>query len=439
MNSWVSRVLLAASIVPAAIQGATAAEMENAAFVGANMFTEAAGGFRTMLAAQKAADGGRQRILDKKLREAVASRNIAEMRRLAGLGADPNSYDGSALPPLAGAMIDHGDPEVVGALLDLGARADFKGPCDMTALHYAASYGRKNAAELLVAQHAVVDAKSCSGETPLVDAARDAKKDVFAYLLGLGADPNATDGAGKTPILLAANMLFFPDSRDILAFLLGDRRTDVNSRDKDGMTALKFAVKGNSAETVKLLLQASGIDVNDNGGEVTALFLAEVNGYEEIAQLLRTAGARGTPRVGMTTKLDGPLRLAAEPVGSDELDRRFSNTLDVDVQLDLNGDRTRVGAKAWICDPLMPHQPDGPPVNCQEIDYHFPQLRYDAASKGVFLGQRLVARDRGYWGGIKMEKGLKLDYNVIRRRVDNGADLKWTEAMEVSIIEKTMR
>jgi len=418
-------IVLAGLIVSAALQTGFAGELEASALSGASSMIEASAGFRALLAAP---GGPRQEILDKKLRDAVASKNVVEMRRLVGLGADPNSYDGSALPPLAGAMIDHGDPDVVGALLDLGAKADFKGPCDMTPLHYAASYGRRGAAEILVARHAVVDAKSCDGSTPLVEAAANAKKDVFGYLLGLGADPNATDRDGRTSILLAARMVFFPESRDILALLLGDRRADVNSKDQDGMTALKLVVKGKDSDAVKLLLQAPGIDVNDNSGGVTALFLAEADGNEDIAALLRAAGARGAARVAAALKAAAPLRLAAEPLGSDELDRRFSNTLDVDVQLDLNDARTRVLAKAWICDPLMPHQPDGPPINCQEIDYVFPQLRYDAASKGIFLGERLIARDRGYWSGIKLEKGLRLDHRVVRRPA---------EAMEVAIIEKT--
>ena len=48
---------------------------------------------------------------------------------------------------------------------------------------------------------------------------------------------------------------------------------------------------GVNAAVVKLLLKAPGLDVNDNSAGVSALFIAELDDYKEIAELLRKAGA----------------------------------------------------------------------------------------------------------------------------------------------------
>jgi|GEM_PF-5369681 len=293
MTRKILGIAAAALLVSAPARFAAAGELENAASSGAGALARAAAGAKILLAAP--ADDpatARQKLLDGKLLQAVSSIDVAEIRRLVAMGANPNAYDGHNMTPLTQAAWDHGDLDVLGALLDLGAQVDFKGTCDTTALQAAAAQGRLEAAQFLVARHAAVDAKSCVGETALVEAAANGKKDVFAYLLGLGADPNASDWEGKTPLVLSVGLPVLPEHNDILAALLADRRTNVNAADHDGMTALKLAVKANSAALVSLLLAAPGVDVNDNAGGTTALFLAELDQRLDIAQLLRAAGAK---------------------------------------------------------------------------------------------------------------------------------------------------
>lgn len=281
-------VAIASLIVPVSIRFAAAGEMEKASFGGEAALSQALAGIKALMEDP----GNRQKMLDEKLRQAVSSLKIDEIRRLVAMGADPNASDSYNFSPLTTAVVSHGDPEVINVLLSLGAKADLKGTCDNTALHYAATYGRLEAAQILVAHHAIVDAKACLGETPLVEAVANGKTDLVAYLMGLKADPNANDWQGKTPLMLALNLFTLPERDDILALVLGDKRTDVNRRDNDGMTALKQTVKSGSADMVKKLLAVPGIDVNDNGGDVTALFLAELDHKDEIAQLLRAAGAK---------------------------------------------------------------------------------------------------------------------------------------------------
>jgi ankyrin repeat protein len=289
-------IAAAALLVSTTPRLAAAGELENQAFSGAASLTEAAAGFKAILAAEPGNDPAtqRQKLLDEKLLSAVSTVNVAEVRRLIGMGANPNAYDGYKMTPLTQAVWDHGDLDVLGALLELGAQVDFKGTCDTTALQAAGAQGRLEAAQFLVAHHATVDAKSCVGETALVGAAANGKTDVFTYLLGLGADPNATDWEGKSTFLLAANLYVAPEHNDILAALLADKRTNVNAEDKDGMTALKTAAKSNNIGVVKLLLADPAVDVNNGDGGTTALFLAELNKYDDVAALLRAAGAKET-------------------------------------------------------------------------------------------------------------------------------------------------
>ena len=90
-----------------------------------------------------------------------------------------------------------GDLAKASALLDrnpgLISSKDKKG---FTALHYAASYGYKDMAKLLLAKGADVNAKTARGDTPLHYTAAYDFKDITELLLSNKADPNITDGVG---------------------------------------------------------------------------------------------------------------------------------------------------------------------------------------------------------------------------------------------------
>jgi ankyrin repeat protein len=73
-----------------------------------------------------------------------------------------------------------------------------------TALHYAAYYGFMEIAELLLASHADVNAKTQTGDTALHYAATYGYKDITELLLLNKADVNARDHIGRTPLYDAA-------------------------------------------------------------------------------------------------------------------------------------------------------------------------------------------------------------------------------------------
>ncbi len=69
-----------------------------------------------------------------------------------------------------------------------------------TPLQFAAGYGHKAIAELLIAKGANVKAKNNNGFTALHLAASEGHKEVVELLIANGADVNAKDEAGETPM-----------------------------------------------------------------------------------------------------------------------------------------------------------------------------------------------------------------------------------------------
>ena len=68
------------------------------------------------------------------------------------------------------------------------------------------------------------------------------------------------------------------------------------------LTALKSAVKDANTDLVKTLLAVPGLDVNAAPGGTTALFLAELDKRDEIAALLRSAGAKELAARGIASR-----------------------------------------------------------------------------------------------------------------------------------------
>lgn len=122
----------------------------------------------------------------------------------------------------AGAVVDAGPPQlagttplmfaarrcrgregaaIVGALRRAGARVDGHDQAGRTALHVVKD---RLVAEALLAAGAALEAPAQDGATPLVEAARNARRDVVGVLLDAGARPGATTAAGETGLWLAS-------------------------------------------------------------------------------------------------------------------------------------------------------------------------------------------------------------------------------------------
>ena len=88
------------------------------------------------------------------------------------------------------------------------------------ALHYASKAGFTGVMEVLLKNHAPVDARSDMGETPLFFALKAGPRTnmvrTVELLLSHGADPHREDDSGKTPWSIARRMRH-PDAGEIIA------------------------------------------------------------------------------------------------------------------------------------------------------------------------------------------------------------------------------
>ena len=126
-----------------------------------------------------------------------------------------------------------------------------------TALHWAVRADDVDTARLLVGAGANANAANRYGVTPLSLAAANANAAMVELLLDAGADANATLRDGET-ILMAAARTGNPDA---VALILS-HGADVNAREQSlGETALMWAAAENHPEAVKLLVDR-GADVN---------------------------------------------------------------------------------------------------------------------------------------------------------------------------------
>jgi len=210
-------------------------------------------------------------------------------------GADANQeVDASRSVPLLLAR----DAEMARILLEYGADINRRSGCQLeTALHRAVIQDNWELVELLISRGADVNAKDSNGETPLHCAAGAARIAMFRLFLQKGADMDIEDFSQRTALHHAAASA----SAKMVRFLI-DKSADPNARDKHGMTPLHTAASKSFipygeakirwsekfGETVDTLIN-SGADVNALSEEgKTALDLAQM---DEMKARLRRFGA----------------------------------------------------------------------------------------------------------------------------------------------------
>ncbi|MBQ7537841.1 MAG: ankyrin repeat domain-containing protein [Treponema sp.] len=163
-----------------------------------------------------------------------------------------------------------------------------------TPLHIATIDGHTGIVDYILKEHTAVriadilSAQDISGATPLHEAVRYGRVDIARLLLASGANVNAMDSIGKTPILLiipsAAQQNMYP--------LLLVHKANVNQKDMYGDTVLHVATMANVPVNTLSLLVSNGASVNERNKEgVTPLALAIETMHPEQVKFYSKSGA----------------------------------------------------------------------------------------------------------------------------------------------------
>jgi ankyrin repeat protein len=213
----------------------------------------------------------------------TTTKEIAEL--LIAKGADVNAESQRGSTPLHEAA-SSGHKEIAELLIANGANVNARNNYKWTPLHYAAVRSDKEIIELLIAEGADVNAKDdIDWYTPL-DYAEE-YSDPFLGNVNTGIADLLRKHGGKTgeelPSLTLSEAAYRGDLQEVRDFLANG--ADVNAKDVSGLTPLHFSANKETAE----LLIANGADVNakDDDG-VTPLHWAET---KEIVELLIAGGA----------------------------------------------------------------------------------------------------------------------------------------------------
>lgn len=191
---------------------------------------------------------------------------------LLNAGADPNWCDSDGTPLLV-AVQELEQAELMAV--------DLEGPF----------HGRANIARLLVAGGADPDRTNKRGATSLHIAAYNDDAELVCLLLRHGANKDAIDADGFTPLMRAIGPCYphfdFTSTHPIRPLLEAGSLVTVQSpADKGGETALHLAV-GWDKWIVEALLAAGASRTLRNSQGLTPLEVAETERYMEVAALLR--------------------------------------------------------------------------------------------------------------------------------------------------------
>jgi ankyrin repeat protein len=178
--------------------------------------------------------------------------------------------------------------ETVKALLDKGADINAREKLvSFTPLHVAAEKKKADVLKYLLEKGADVNAKNEHDQTALHQAAMQRWHNdsvVAAFLVDHGAQLEARDNKGFTPLIIASDFHHLP----FVAYLIS-KGANVNAKTAKNRTALYRAAKEGDSPLVKLLVE-NGADVNTQYEGLTALGVAEAEGNRQIADWLRQRG-----------------------------------------------------------------------------------------------------------------------------------------------------
>ena len=184
---------------------------------------------------------------------ALFSGSVDIIKLLVEKGAVLEKNPAGGVPPLLRAA--QRGSAVIHYLLDNGHEVNVKGPRGLTALQMAMEVGNTEGARALAMRGADVNAVDEEGQTPFLLAVKKGSKEMVGLFIEKGAKPNIADAkSGKT----ALHEMALRGYSGVIETLLANG-WDKNAKDKDGRTALSYALKyGN--KTAAGVLRKNGVE-----------------------------------------------------------------------------------------------------------------------------------------------------------------------------------
>lgn len=192
------------------------------------------------------------------------------------------SHDKDDPKIIESAVIDAGREDLIEKLMENESVG-----LERTPLHIAAGLGNLKEVKRIIGRGADVNARDKEGITPLFMALLEKKADVANILLEQNIDVNIADKDGTIPLSLAAGL-----GDELLVNRIISAGSKINHQEKDGWSPLHYACHRGHTQIVKILLD-KGADPSlaDNSGLAPPDY-ARDQGNSEIISLFKLQGAR---------------------------------------------------------------------------------------------------------------------------------------------------
>ncbi len=219
------------------------------------------------------------------LQYAVASGNKEITELLLASGADVNSKEKAFDTTSLHSAVTEGHTEIVELLLANGADTDTKDNMFCrTPLHYAIMEEREEIAKLLIDSGADTTIKDINGHTPFLYAKYCNQNNIVKLLEEL---PGSSVGKFDAELIEAVGKRTLDEIKKLLA-----QGADVNARDTMGVSPLHFAAaRGDKEIAEHLISKGANVNAVDNIWKNTPLHTAARFGRSNIIEVLVSKGA----------------------------------------------------------------------------------------------------------------------------------------------------